>query len=152
MIEQVQFVSELPDLIVSVRPGHYEPLPNGSVRIVPGKEMQFINGQLSVDADDAESLDALRRSRLYGGRIHEVGGQVAVATAPPKVDTDELSALKARLAQLEALLMAKVEAPAEPPLNKFRAAKAKAELLGIKGERDWKTEDYERAIEQAGAQ
>jgi hypothetical protein len=147
VVEKITFLSPKPDLEVVIRPGRIHLDREGNRIVDEGISRKFVRGRLEVDVDEAEVLRGMRKSMLYGAEIFE---QKAQEFTPP-VDLEK-DAMAKRIAELEAVLNAQLAPEPSPGLNRFQAAKAKAESLGIKGERGWKTEDYEKAIEQAGAQ
>jgi hypothetical protein len=153
----IRFYSPKMDLEVVVRPGYIDRHANGITYTVhEGKYVKFINGEALVASDDEESLKALRKSRLYGVEIFEDTQTKAKVVEPVAASVDpEKEALMRQIEELKAALASKgaeKDDDAEE-VEDFNALKRRAKDLGIKGERDWKREDWERAItEKTGAQ
>jgi hypothetical protein len=150
VVEKITFLSPKPDLEVVIRPGRIYLDREGNRIVDEGISRKFVRGRLEIGVDEVEVLTGMRKSMLYGAEIFEQKAQEFTPPADPEKD-----AMAKRIAELEAALNAQStpeQSEPSPGLNRFQAAKAKAESLGIKGERAWKTEDYEKAIEQVGAQ
>jgi hypothetical protein len=136
---KIMFHSPYPNYEVVYKTARITHTHDGSPIVSEGGRLRFVRGVLEVDADNTEALAGIRKSRFYGVDFFEHGVSEKVTPAEPAVDT---AVLLRKIAELEARLG---DAPTD-----FNELKARVKALGITASRDWKREDYEKALANHG--